>query len=867
MMNKWLIRFFLLLIVGIHSVSIFAQPDADPEYGGLDIVFLVDQSGSMGGANYGYEGEGTDPLDLRFDAIDYAIDALGQYRLSLAPDVPMQISVINFGDQASRDDISRGWIAIAETGDRSQWDALYTTLSQELSADAFRERSSTDSDYLGNTNFLDAFLAASTMFGQLPDDSANPHLRVVILLTDGVPCVPADFTCGDVAGQANHMTELNTFVSAQFPDERYVSYVIALDAQNDFWPTWADEWQSITGDPSQAARAETNQQVGVRFYNIMIELVNRVRGTEIVDSQTLQPGDNTIFLPPYLSEARFSIFKSNTSPGVLQISRPDGRELALDSPELVIVNQDRPIEIWTVLDPMPGEWLITVGSTDDRIDVYLELVPVEVSANLVGGPYIQFTDVDINFELTGSDGNPLLILNDPYDLNVTMNIIQPDGTSLSRSLSREIDSQFTGSFRAEQGGLHTIVLQAETRTLDDRIYTVLESRQVATFEVLGINLDVQGLPSGDYLVGEFIDLEASLTDQNGDTLNMDNVDIVAEQLVNDRVVTYTFEYNTESGLYNLSLPSEAEGNYSLTVNAISSDATQNTILSSSGESRYVVLASQIVGIRQLSPLENPASQLSHEGYLPPRPSDLVLEVESYLLEDNSAIALETIANNPQTLWNYTVLRNGEPYSDTEISFEASTENGRYQLIVDNPPAGDYDISLTASGELQGTYLLQQDSTLTTVVTVERNWLPEIIYAVSAVLILLIVVLVIRSIQINRQLGKHPARGRIELQEEETKEMVWSYNFGKKGRNKQLLKDSKLRKHGVKSILVECPDERHSRDKKIRVSIEMADGKRIPNRVLSPGKTLRLSQGSLGRGSGEDKKRYILVKDPNASALR
>jgi len=46
-----------------------------PAYSGVDILFLVDQSGSMSGEAFGEpEREATDPLNLRFDAAQYALD-------------------------------------------------------------------------------------------------------------------------------------------------------------------------------------------------------------------------------------------------------------------------------------------------------------------------------------------------------------------------------------------------------------------------------------------------------------------------------------------------------------------------------------------------------------------------------------------------------------------------------------------------------------------------------------------------------------------------------------------------------------------------------------------------------------------------
>ena len=865
-MNKRLLTLFVLMVHLCLGTRLLAQGETVvTPYGGLDIVFLVDQSGSMGGANYGFEGEGSDPLDLRFGAIDYAIDALGQYRLTLASDISMQIAVINFGDESSREDMARGWIPIAESGEQSAWDSLYETLSSELSAPAFRERSADNTDNLGNTNFLDAFSAASTMYSRLPDDSAAPHLRAIILLTDGAPCVPSDFACGDLTGQTTHMAAVDSFINREFTDDRYVLYVIALDAQNDFWPTWIDEWQSITRNPEQAARAETNQQVGVRFYNIMIELVRRVRGLDIAPEH-LVVGENRVVLPPYLAEARLSIFKSSRSPGLLQLLRPDGRELAITDSEISVTNQNSPIEIWTISNPVPGEWQIIVGSEDDRVDVYLELIPIEVNANLTATSFIQFTDIDLSFELTDSDDNPLLILNDPYDLNVTVSIIQPDEATFSRPLTYEIDGIFTGNFRAEQSGMHRVLLEATTRTVDERIYTVFENRQVATFDVLGINLDIDSMPSGNYLMGQVIPVTAMLRDQNGGLLDLDNVEIIAEQVVNDTIVTYTFAYNEANKHYTLALPAEDDGNYLLTVRAIVNGISQTMTLATTAETRYVVLESNLIGLRPILPAENPSTQLTHTNAFPPVANDIVIELESYLLESDTPIALEDVSLNPDALWSYRVQHDDADYTDTVIDFAPTEVEGQYRLRIHQPPAGAYTISINAGGDFQGTYLLQPDAGIRMTVIVQKSWLPEIIYAIIALVVVFTILLLIRRQRKLSQLRKHPALGLIELQEDESKITVWSYNLDKKRHNRVLLKESSLRKYGVKSILVECPDDRHSRDRKVVVSVEMHSGQRFPRRTLSPGKTLRLFQGSLARGSGEENKRYILVKDPKMLAL-
>src|SRR5262245_14409346 len=75
----------LTLLAGLILLPPTKAQDT-PTYTGLDVLFIVDQSGSMSGT--GFEGQlASDPNGLRFEATQYALDTLAGYRQSIAQDL------------------------------------------------------------------------------------------------------------------------------------------------------------------------------------------------------------------------------------------------------------------------------------------------------------------------------------------------------------------------------------------------------------------------------------------------------------------------------------------------------------------------------------------------------------------------------------------------------------------------------------------------------------------------------------------------------------------------------------------------------------------------------------------------------------
>lgn len=101
MLTRWIVLLACLVALGFLPRPTVAQ---DSPFTGIDVLFLVDQSGSMGGREFGEESrEGTDPNGLRFEAAQFAMDWLGELaNVEVSASGAIRMGVIYFGDpQAS----------------------------------------------------------------------------------------------------------------------------------------------------------------------------------------------------------------------------------------------------------------------------------------------------------------------------------------------------------------------------------------------------------------------------------------------------------------------------------------------------------------------------------------------------------------------------------------------------------------------------------------------------------------------------------------------------------------------------------------------------------------------------------------------
>src|SRR5690606_11178320 len=164
----------LLGILTLLTATVSAQT-APTNFTGIDLVMLVDQSGSMSGA---YQRQPSDPNNLRFLSADQIMQFIGDFKHYGAPDAVIRLSIIYFGDPERT--ITIDWTELSPTGiNTSQWERQKIDLSALLTSDAFGARN------FGYTNFEGALRKTQEQFDRLaPLPHNGQNLRVVLIVTD-----------------------------------------------------------------------------------------------------------------------------------------------------------------------------------------------------------------------------------------------------------------------------------------------------------------------------------------------------------------------------------------------------------------------------------------------------------------------------------------------------------------------------------------------------------------------------------------------------------------------------------------------------------------------------------------------------------
>ncbi len=861
----------LWIAIGWHGPTTTAQSDDSLPYNALDILFLVDQSGSMGGAAFDQPDRvATDPFGLRFEALQYALDTLGEYRQGVAPDINIRMAVVYFGDQPPPLEIM-SWTPIAATSTPAEWELQRAELLNKLSADYFRTLRGDQPANLGNTDFRTAFESAQQTFNLLPPstDEERP-LRVVITLTDGEPCVDQGdykFACGDASAQHAHMDALYEFTQGAFPIPDTLLYVIALDATGTLWNNFSGDWQQVTTDPARATRAESSQQVGVQFLSILRELIGILRGTDTSTAFVdLVPGENHISIPPYQRLMRVSLFKSVASPGLLDITLPDSSSLTPPDPRLTINNQDRPIEIWTITNPTPGEWIFTVGSAEDRIDVFLDLIPVEVKAQIGEGDFQQFDEIPLSLSLFDDQGAPLQAYPPPYDLQVESRVLLPDGTGQIVILTELIPGIYEGRIRATMGGVYQVGFTATSQFPPGTPYVVYSAANVGSFTVTGVHLETDPMPHGDYLVGNQVQIRARILDDTGAVIQLPTQQITAALSgTQARDIALTAE---PDGSYVGTLLLDTPGTFKLTVTALSIDATgQSTVLGKAESDDFNVLPSQFISLVLISPEPN-SEQHTTEGFPPLDKTNLVVVFETRLDENNQLIDVNALAADSTTPLLQVEVRDPDGKVIGEnVPIEAGNESGQYQVVLEDLPPGEYTIRIQAAGTLTERYVLNPtNSSLTSTVKRVTNPAVYLFYGGSATLALLTIGSIGTTLVRRHRRRQHPARGKLVIIKSEdygqSVTPIFTRDLGGFNSNKIIFKRRQLPiVLGITRMIVQSDSDEMSKTKRVRVTVRRGKTTILQGHVLRPGGSvaLRLTDNKTAL---EEEVSYQLTKDPD-----
>jgi hypothetical protein len=450
-------------------------PQTMRQFNGADVVFMVDQSGSMGGADFGSsrpDRPPTDPDNMRFQAVEFGIDWVGNFRAAqaaLGNELDIQVATVYFGDS-----VVTPLPLTPITADNPQdWQNERANLINPVSLDTFGYRN------LGNTDFIGGFERALTELRA----ADTRRLQIVIVLTDGAPCAPERFTdrnCETRSDQTDHMEQLEQLVNRQFGGSNQQVYAIALDATNAYWGRFADYWLSITDN--QAEQLENPLDMGVRLNDILetyftgleddsggvTEAAPEVRALGINQQQRLYAdGLVAVDVQPYQQLMTVTLFKSERT-SRLTIVDPTNASVSASRGDVFVTGEDTLIETWQIANPLPGRWVL--GSRLDAQGVYADLSPnfrlkfvrALFSFRQPLNQQQQYIPYEYTISVTDADGAPLANYADAaYRLVGEVHVTRPDGSTVNLPLAPGSEpGQYRAPFTPFSDGMYSATVTA-----------------------------------------------------------------------------------------------------------------------------------------------------------------------------------------------------------------------------------------------------------------------------------------------------------------------------------------------------------------------------------------------------------------------
>ncbi len=444
-----------------------SQASASP-FTGIDVIFLVDQSGSMGGPTYGGDQVTNDPQGLRFQSMQYAMQWLGDFAHFAAPQSTLRISVIGFGDP--QHSIVVDWTELSPANfTTAQWQTQKNDLDLLLSAKHFGFRS------FGFTQVEDAFRYARERFDNLPPlPSDQRNIRAIVVITDGAPCAQSD--CSIVANH-RQLTNIRDFANQVFPSPDYQFFLILIETEGDvIWKEYGNDWEAVLrerNNPSHVHRVAKANDTALEVLHLLKDLRDTISHTAntFPVCQTLAPdGTCTINVPPYVRLMRINAFVTQprtAKNALLTVTRADGSTAAATDKDVFTTDSTPNIETWAFIKPAIGTWKVQIAdpfknSTSIEVDLtYFQhqlVMPTGVQSyyqwqSVPIAPFLYFP-TDTGTEAVNVDKN--------FPIDVTATVTGPNvklTLKLGENKDKRVpDAQFGASFTPVLDGDYTVEL-------------------------------------------------------------------------------------------------------------------------------------------------------------------------------------------------------------------------------------------------------------------------------------------------------------------------------------------------------------------------------------------------------------------------
>lgn len=443
---------WLTLAFALSALCKAASPAASNHH---DIIFLIDQSGSMSRPHGPLDTWApNDPIGHRTGAVLQTFDLLRDYlRNRRDPGITYTLRIVVFGDGA----VARQSIAVSynPANPMVALDASRTILEAQMRLPPPPDK---------QTDARAGLQEVLKWLGSSPPDRTH-----VVLITDGKPYVEQGGE--NVAGSPSYVSDLMglaTNIAGRASLD--VIGIVGPEDRPQYWPEWGRFWTQASGGRAEGVR--TAVEVSTRVEEVVNPWLGLTPPTVV----------RTPFkCPPYLESIAFMIFKATHGQGA-EIWDPDGRKIVSGLPG-VQIQSERTYDRISIENPKPGPW--TLDRSAFRITAtqfYRQIQRLEPRSAVNVSIPIRF-----RYQVHSAGGQPFHEL-PAYPVKAILEIAETGGTPTRLSLVHAGNGVFEAgqTFEFNSPGATTLRFRATTPVdgKDEEVFGITETLPVTSKDLL-----------------------------------------------------------------------------------------------------------------------------------------------------------------------------------------------------------------------------------------------------------------------------------------------------------------------------------------------------------------------------------------------
>lgn len=370
---EWLALAFLVIIAIVSWSGALAQSEQQNVTPGLDVVIVLDQSGSM---------RNTDPTNRRIESIRYIIDYLYFDNTLVEPERTNRVAVIEFGDDA-------------------QVLLPFTELKNSEIAD--EAKSSIVAKVLSSTDGETDVQAALEQTRQLLPaeldstvvENGGLRKRMLIVVTDGQP----QFFCNN-SPTPSFRTMFDKCIKPVYLDNGLVAttpmYVIGFNIDEEKWDALEPFWKEIAFFTERIDTVDELNQV-------IVEQICRVANPESGERACKLQDIGYHFIPPYARTVTFSFFKYQPNTKIT-LDDPQKKRILPNSDGVDYRFSSNRDETYIIPYPEFGCWKSQRDGAG-KADVFTQVILNNLTLTEPKTAHPQPLPLTLKFELRDENGN------------------------------------------------------------------------------------------------------------------------------------------------------------------------------------------------------------------------------------------------------------------------------------------------------------------------------------------------------------------------------------------------------------------------------------------------------------------------------